>query len=72
MERLLITVREAAELTGTGRSKAYMLVASGEWPRVRIGRSVRVPVDALREWVAVNTEMGSGAGAERNEFRVRQ
>ena len=35
-----------------GRSTGYALVASGEWPSITIGRSLRVPVEALREWVA--------------------
>ena len=48
VERLLLRVPEAAELTGLGKSKAYELVASGEWPSVTIGRSIRVPLAGLR------------------------
>src|SRR5262245_49165088 len=51
MEKLLLKVTEAAELTGLGRSKAYELVAAGTWPSISIGRSVRVPLVGLREWV---------------------
>jgi excisionase family DNA binding protein len=51
-ERLLLRVAEAAELTGLGRSKAYKLVASGVWPSVMIGRSVRVPLQGLCAWIA--------------------
>ena len=51
MDRILLKVSEAAAMCGIGRSKAYLLVASGEWPTVRIGRSVRVPLEELREWV---------------------
>jgi excisionase family DNA binding protein len=51
VEKLLLRVTEAAELTGLGRSKAYELVANGTWPSIQIGRSVRVPVAGLREWV---------------------
>ncbi len=50
-ERLLLRVPEAAELCGIGRSKAYELAAAGEWPSVKIGRSVRIPVEDLRAWV---------------------
>jgi len=52
MERLLLKAEEAAELLGLGRAKVYMMMASGELPTVRIGRSVRIPLDKLREWVA--------------------
>lgn len=51
MERLLLRAEEAAKLLGLGRAKLYMMMASGELPTVRIGRSVRVPLDKLREWV---------------------
>jgi len=42
----------AAEAIGISRSKIYELLASGELPSVRIGASVRVPVEALRAWIA--------------------
>ena len=51
MERLLLRPTEAAEAIGVGRSKVYELLAHGELPSVLVGRSLRVPVDKLREWV---------------------
>lgn len=51
MERLLIRVPEAARMASVGRATAYELVARGEWPSVVIGRSVRVPLQDLRDWV---------------------
>jgi excisionase family DNA binding protein len=62
MDRLLLRPVEAAEAIGIGRSKVYELLASGELPSIRIGGSVRVPVDALRAWIdrqlAERTEAG--------------
>jgi excisionase family DNA binding protein len=52
MERLLLRPIEAAEAIGVGRSKIYELLARGELPSIRVGSSVRVPVDALRTWIA--------------------
>jgi excisionase family DNA binding protein len=52
VERLLLRPIEAAEAIGVGRSKIYELLASGELPSIRVGSSVRVPVDALRAWIA--------------------
>ena len=52
MEKLLLRPVEAAEAIGISRSKIYELLASGELPSVRIGASVRVPVEALRAWIA--------------------
>ncbi len=59
MDRLLLRPDEAAELLGVGRSKIYALLASGEVPSVRVGHSVRVPLQALRQWV-VSRSKGSG------------
>ena len=51
IDRLLLRPIEAAEAIGIGRSKIYELLASGELPSIRVGASVRVPVDALRAWI---------------------
>lgn len=48
---LLLTVVEAARLLGVGRSTAYELLASGELESVHIGRSRRVPVAAVENYV---------------------
>ena len=50
-ERLLLRVPEAAKMTGPGLTKAYELVATGEWPSITIGRCVRVPLAGLRLWM---------------------
>ena len=39
---LLLRVTEAARLLGVSRSTLYQLIAKGEIPVVRLGRSVRV------------------------------
>ncbi len=53
MEKLLLTVEEAAECLSLSRSRVYELMANGGGnciPSVCIGRSRRVPVEGLREW----------------------
>lgn len=55
MDRLLLRPDEAAELLGVSRSKLYALLASGELPSLRLGHSVRVPLEALRRWVATRS-----------------
>ena len=52
MNKLLLRPAEAAEAIGIGRSKVYDLIASGDLPSIRIGGSVRVPVDELKDWIA--------------------
>ena len=62
MDRLSLRPVEVAEKTGLGRSKVYELMATGNLPTVRIGRAVRVPADALRNWVAARTRDGAPTG----------
>ncbi|WP_380169519.1 helix-turn-helix domain-containing protein [Jannaschia sp. R86511] len=45
--RLLLTIEEAAERLGVGRSTMYGLVLDGEVESVHIGRLRRIPHDAL-------------------------
>jgi excisionase family DNA binding protein len=52
MDRLLISVEDAAELLGVGRSTVYDLMRSGSVPSVRIGRCRRIPLDGLRSYLA--------------------
>lgn len=51
MDELLVDVIEAARRLSVGRSQVYELLASGQLPRVKIGRRTLVPVQALRDWV---------------------
>lgn len=50
--RYLLRPAEAASALGLSRSKVYDLIARDEIPHISIGRSRRVPVDALRKWLA--------------------
>lgn len=51
MEKLMLRPREAAEAVGVGRTVFYQLIRAGIIPSCRIGKSIRVPVAALRKWV---------------------
>jgi excisionase family DNA binding protein len=50
-EQKFISLNELQEILGIGRTKAYDLVASGELPAVRIGRSIRVDRRDLTDWL---------------------
>jgi excisionase family DNA binding protein len=56
MEPLLLKAGEVAKLLGLGRSKVFAMLAVGELPVIRIGRSVRVPRAALERWIAEHTQ----------------
>jgi excisionase family DNA binding protein len=50
--RLLLTIPEAAQVLGVSRSIFYQLVQAGEVVTIKVGRSRRVPVVALEQYVA--------------------
>ena len=50
-DREWLTLREMQEMLSIGRTKAWQLVASGEVPAVKIGRSVRVSRKELEGWL---------------------
>ena len=51
VEQLLYKPHEAADSLRLGRSKIYQLLASGDLKHIRVGRAIRVPASALREFV---------------------
>ena len=52
----LLTVAQAAALCNLSRSHVYQLVQRGEWPAVRIGRTLRIPRRWLELWIARQVE----------------
>ena len=62
---LLLTIVEAARVLSIGRTTMYELVGAGEIDVVHIGRSARVPVGALEEFVDRRRRRGSYRSAEK-------
>ena len=50
-EPALLTIHEAADRLGVGRSTVYRLIETGELEVVHVGRSVRVPPAAIDDLV---------------------
>lgn len=50
-ERLLYSVREAADLLSIGRVKLYELLAAGKIESVKLDGSRRIPREALEDYV---------------------
>ena len=50
-ERLLLRPSEAAELLATSPRKLWDLTNRGEVPHLRIGRSLRYPLEGLLAWI---------------------
>ena len=47
-------ISDAARFLGVSRSLLYRLINTGALPTVRIGRSRRIPIRAVREFAAIN------------------
>lgn len=63
MERLMLTVDEVAESLGIGKSAVYDLMRMKKLASVKIGRSRRVPVEALHTYVREATKASEGIAA---------
>ena len=50
-EQLLLRPEEVARTLAVSRAKVYELISSGVLRSIRIGRSRRVPVFAVREFI---------------------
>jgi excisionase family DNA binding protein len=49
--RLLYTIEESAHALSIGRTRVFDLVRTNQLRSVKIGKSRRVPLDALQEYV---------------------
>ncbi len=58
---LLLTPERAAERLDLGRTKIYELMAAGQIESVKVGRSRRIPVDALVDYVTRLRTSGESA-----------
>jgi excisionase family DNA binding protein len=56
----VLTVREAAAILRVGRNQLYQAVARGELGAVHIGRSIRIPKQALLDLLAASLRPSSG------------
>lgn len=48
----MLTVAELQELLRIGQRQAYELCKEYDFPSIRIGNSIRIPKQALLEWIA--------------------
>lgn len=47
----LLTVPEVARRLKLSKSKVYLLCQQGQIPTITLGKSVRIPLDELEEWL---------------------
>ena len=54
IERLTFTVGEAAQVLGIGTSKMSQLTKSKDFPVIRVGRRILIPIHKFEEWIDNN------------------
>ena len=60
-QRLLYKVTRAAEALDLSRSQIYKMVESGELRSIRVGKSIRIPFEAIRD-IATGEGREQGGG----------
>lgn len=55
-DKQTMSVRELAAQMGISLPKAYQLVKEPDFPVIRIGSRILVPVDAFREWLIIHSQ----------------
>lgn len=63
MERMLVTIEEAANALGVGRTMIYMLIKNKDLQAAKIGRRSLVTAESIRAYAARVSEAGFLAGA---------
>ena len=57
MNRELLKVSEVAKILGIGRTTTYELIRTRAIPSIRLGKTLRIPEKALREFIEKNTHL---------------
>ncbi|MDR2567304.1 MAG: helix-turn-helix domain-containing protein [Bifidobacteriaceae bacterium] len=60
-----LTVSEVAETLRVSDMTIYRLIAAGELRALKVGRSYRIPAEALAEWLRDEARWEAGPTAQR-------
>jgi excisionase family DNA binding protein len=63
-QKAFLTVAEVAETLRVSDMTIYRLIAGGEIRALKVGRSYRIPAEALEEWLADGANWEQGAARE--------
>ena len=56
MSKQTISVQELAADMGISLPKAYQLVKEPDFPVVKVGNRILIPVDAFKEWLGIHSQ----------------
>jgi excisionase family DNA binding protein len=69
--RALVTVKDAGRILAISRSSVYELIATHELETVHIGRSVRIPLDAIASYIET-LRSGGAEGSSHADVALRR
>lgn len=72
LEPLVVTPREACKLLGIGNTRLYRLLGAKEISSYHDGRARRIPLSAIRSYVARRIEASMGPRPKRGRGRPRK
>ena len=64
MEKMTLTVAEAAQALQLSKPTVYALCQRPDFPAVRVGKKVLIPIDRLQEWLRSESSMEKNDGKE--------
>ncbi|MBP3222795.1 MAG: excisionase family DNA-binding protein [Actinomycetaceae bacterium] len=56
MEKTTMSVQELSAQMGISLPKAYELVKEQDFPVIRIGTRILIPIDAYKEWLVIHSQ----------------
>ena len=56
MDKKTMSVQELSARMGISLPKAYALVKEPDFPVIRIGTKILIPIDAFREWLVIHSQ----------------
>ena len=56
MEKETMSVQELSSRMGISLPKAYALTKEPDFPVIRIGTRILIPVDAFKEWLVIHSQ----------------
>lgn len=51
MEKRIYTVQDVAEILSISKPKAYELTHRADFPKIMIGRCIRIPIESFNAWL---------------------
>jgi DNA binding domain, excisionase family len=57
MDKLVYSVKEAAQVLNIGMNSAYNLVNSEDFPKITIGRKILIPIKGLEKWIETSSKI---------------